>query len=763
MKLGKTYFSGSLTFDGGNNSIGPNTSNITGSFTGSLKGALTATGDIIPSVSGAFDLGSTAFPFKDLYITQNSLKFVDQSSGQEIGRISVNSNTGDIKLLNTKNLSEEEKATLTAESAGAEALSPVSASALWVSQSIFAGHANTNIGHEVAPFHTLHTQFVSGSSATLTGDLRVGGKVTAQEFHTEFVSASIVYQSGSTKFGDSVDDIHEFTGNVDIRKAQQTTPFTDPFIKLNPESTTNETGHTTITLGTSPVDNYGVSLSGWRYGTDGDPKFRIKMHSNSATGTDALIIDSNGNTGIGRTVPESKLDVGGHVRSYSSSINYGEIRHGAFFAVGDHGSSLLLDLESTGAADLVNIKSSGTSRFYIKNDGNVGIGEDSPISELDIKSSNPQIVLNSTVNTSNKGILFNYNGTNYGEITHNAQSGKLLIQSGDTGQSGYYIDFGIAGSSEMRIVSTGRVGIGTTGPNAKLHVNVTDIGIASNYATVIIEDVDSQLDIISSAAGTWGSSLNFIEGNGASNTNSWSIARSTSGHGSKLNFNFGTANQHDNDTKVTFTADGDVGIGVITPGAKLDITQPTGGTDTLHAENTSTNNVIRLSAANGYKNYLDTYSGASLGTFVLRNSNVGIGTTSPQADLDVVGKIASDHSWTLTYSGFGPGDEFDLYEKDGTTLLGTWGGFVIIKDNHRDPASAVYHVASGPAAGFSTGLEQVANLISYKNGDGDSQIKYRIDQVGTRVKIVFVAGTGHNSWNNTTTHILTVSFIGAAY
>ena len=46
-------------------------------------------------------------------------------------------------------------------------------------------------------------------------DLVVGGMVTAQEFHSEFVSASIMYSSGSTKFGDTQDDTHHFTGSID--------------------------------------------------------------------------------------------------------------------------------------------------------------------------------------------------------------------------------------------------------------------------------------------------------------------------------------------------------------------------------------------------------------------------------------------------------------------------------------------------------------------------------------------------------------------
>jgi hypothetical protein len=61
---------------------------------------------------------------------------------------------------------------------------------------------------------------VSGDSMsgdlTITGSLIVTDRITAQEFYTEYVSSSVVFQSGSTKFGDSVDDVHSFTGSVQI-------------------------------------------------------------------------------------------------------------------------------------------------------------------------------------------------------------------------------------------------------------------------------------------------------------------------------------------------------------------------------------------------------------------------------------------------------------------------------------------------------------------------------------------------------------------
>jgi len=62
----------------------------------------------------------------------------------------------------------------------------------------------------------LNGDFNLGGNLTSTGDLTVDGIITAKEFHTEFVSASIIYQSGSTKFGDTSDDVHQFTGSLEV-------------------------------------------------------------------------------------------------------------------------------------------------------------------------------------------------------------------------------------------------------------------------------------------------------------------------------------------------------------------------------------------------------------------------------------------------------------------------------------------------------------------------------------------------------------------
>lgn len=81
--------------------------------------------------------------------------------------------------------------------------------------------------------------YLSGSQA-VTGDLTVGGKLTAQEYHSELVSASVLYESGSSLFGNSLDDTHLFTGSVNITGSlvvNGTTVGEDASIRYISEST----------------------------------------------------------------------------------------------------------------------------------------------------------------------------------------------------------------------------------------------------------------------------------------------------------------------------------------------------------------------------------------------------------------------------------------------------------------------------------------------------------------------------------------------
>ena len=78
---------------------------------------------------------------------------------------------------------------------------------------IFTG----SISASVAPTGNVFT-IKSGSNDLVTvdenGNVIVEGSLTAQEFYTEIVSASILFESGSSLFGNSLDDTHQFTGSL---------------------------------------------------------------------------------------------------------------------------------------------------------------------------------------------------------------------------------------------------------------------------------------------------------------------------------------------------------------------------------------------------------------------------------------------------------------------------------------------------------------------------------------------------------------------
>ena len=79
----------------------------------------------------------------------------------------------------------------------------------------------TNISGSFATRFDRLSYAITGSNTfegnqTINGDVNVNGKLTASSFNNVFVSSSTIYTSGSTKFGDTVDDKHQFTGSVEI-------------------------------------------------------------------------------------------------------------------------------------------------------------------------------------------------------------------------------------------------------------------------------------------------------------------------------------------------------------------------------------------------------------------------------------------------------------------------------------------------------------------------------------------------------------------
>jgi hypothetical protein len=132
------------------------------------------------------------------------------------------------------------------------------------------------------------------------------------EFHTEFVSASIIYQSGSTKFGDTSDDVHSFTGSL-----QQSGSDSYFLGKVG-------IGQTDLSsdVGLYVKKSAGTVIKSETTGTNANPDVLIiDADNNNARASlqiqgnggsvESLWVSSTGNVGIGTTSPSAKLDIKG--------------------------------------------------------------------------------------------------------------------------------------------------------------------------------------------------------------------------------------------------------------------------------------------------------------------------------------------------------------------------------------------------------------------------------------------------------------------
>lgn len=162
------------------------------------------------------------------------------------------------------------------------------------------------------------TNVLSGSTTfigrtNVTGDLTVGGTLTAQEVRTEFDDASVVFESGSTKFGNSSDDIHNFNGSMVIDQGTfKVTNSGDDVIVANPMNGTFTIGDTQSVGDGARIsgDNLSVKVIGNNektlatydahdyysgIGTDTPAATFHISHPAHARSRDILKVDKNGN------------------------------------------------------------------------------------------------------------------------------------------------------------------------------------------------------------------------------------------------------------------------------------------------------------------------------------------------------------------------------------------------------------------------------------------------------------------------------------
>jgi hypothetical protein len=265
----------------------------------------------------------------------------------------------------------------------------------------------------------------------------------------------------------------------------------------------------------------------------------------------------------------------------------------------------------------------GSNSYY--DQGWVGIGNEDPLVELHITGSHEMLRLEGT---SPWMALRETGQTNYG---YNWMiGGNLKIGVSDDKN----IDFNTDGTERMRIDGTGQVGIGTDSPMTKLHVK-------SDLEAIRLDGSSPWLSFYDGA--------NYL-GYLFHNSTNMSLFNRENG-----SLNFGT----NNGVRLSINPNGNTAIGALVANAKLDVRGSAifndNGIDAdFRIESNDDENMIFVDGG---------------------NNRVGIGTSTPNAELEVNGRIQMLNTWI---------------QSDGTNGLRTSGGIKPITNNTDDLGNGAF-------------------------------------------------------------------------
>ena len=427
-----------------------------------------------------------------------------------------------------------------------------------------------------------------------------------------------------------------------------------------------------------------------------------------SSGTQTIEIRGNGNSyfnggnvGIGETSPGAKFEVKGDSSSanlpIAKVISTGSISYLKFFnSSTGTGSSDGTYIGMNGGTSYFINKEAGNSylgtgdaiNLTLQNGGNVGIGTTSPGQKL---------VVTGNIGTSGSVLFDDNQGINFGN-----SNAKIYGSSSDG------IKFNAGGSEGMRFNQSGNLGIGTTSPQSKLHIETGSGGTYSpnvNHDDVTIEGSGNiGLQLFSPAT-----SYQYIAFGDPGSVNA-----------GYLRYYHGTnemvfrTNGSDN---MVIDDDGNVGIGTTSPSYRLDINSSDSG---LRIVGTTRSQILLSNGTSAWQIESPTSSGnvpaGALGIIesgvgsrltILTGGNVGIGTTSPEEKLHVIGSTLISNN--------------EFYKVEGTTgtnykIAGLTNGNVI-------QIGAIDYTSAGTI--FAGG-----NNISITTGGASGSTRMKIDSSG---------------------------------
>ena len=129
--------------------------------------------------------------------------------------------------------------------------------------------------------NTRFTWNETGAILNLTGTLKVSGTIEASTLHTVEVTSSVLFEDGDTRFGNSADDQHQFSGSVYVQQGLTASFFTGDGRYLTNVTAGSALGNSGYgNPGTSRVPFFGVIDGDSNYGLSGSANLNFFTASN---------------------------------------------------------------------------------------------------------------------------------------------------------------------------------------------------------------------------------------------------------------------------------------------------------------------------------------------------------------------------------------------------------------------------------------------------------------------------------------------------
>lgn len=468
----------------------------------------------------------------------------------------------------------------------------------------------TNPAHQAG---TLDDRYINTNGDTLTGALLLDNAATVATPDLAFDGDlnTGIYSPGADSLAITTAGTQRVTvvssGNVGIgtnSPGYNLQVSSNSTSSISIASSGNNTGGRVSRLVYSFSDGDGASINATRVANSAVSDVYLSFRTGGITNADEKVrITSSGNVGIGDSSPDRKLQV---INSTDALMRLGRSdasSHGSTDVEIKFSKNYYSNAVFEAASHRFEIQ--GTEKMRIDSSGNVGIGTSSPSEELEVVGAVPTVKIRSTSNNtpilaldSNRSdadvisgqIVSQWDGSAVSAIRfHNGDDAV----NKDNGQIAFLTAAEGSISERMRIIENGNVGIGTDSPQSKLHVqgSYTTAKIwlqSTNNGQSSFFPENAGIDLTANGMNStskYTPSINFGStdpnftttnpkfGAAINAESTQSYSTDTTG-GMKLNFwtspsNPGTG--HGLEQRMTISQFGNVGIGTSSPQAKLDI------------------------------------------------------------------------------------------------------------------------------------------------------------------------------------------------